>query len=214
MIEIAYIDHYDSFSDNLIDWLVASGLVVKRIFSDDLIAIEALAAKPVPVVLSPGPNSPNDSPASIGLVAAVFGRVPILGVCLGHQIINVAKGGRVMRSSFQGHGVTKAITVKRHYAGLFCKKIRFDVGVYNSLTVTEVNGDCFETVGLDQFGEVQIVRSRPDRALWEAWGLQFHPESFLTEDLWRFQRYWCLLVKGYFQACHDASSTISSMSCS
>lgn len=185
---IAFIDHFDSFSFNVIDWL---GVRVDRIPADDLSAIERLVAKPTPIVLSPGPGSPHDAVASLGLCGALAGKIPILGICLGHQILGVSAGWSVRKSTIQFHGSRIQVTPvanSRSFAGIG----EFYAATYNSLVIappdsSDSDSGWLRATALSHGGDVQAVESRhgPFTA-----GVQFHPESFLSEDLSAFRNRW------------------------
>src|SRR5688572_30515727 len=100
-MRVALIDHYDSFTFNVLDWLAAGTppLDVRYVAGDDAAALAALASAPCPLVLSPGPRAPADAPATLSLLQALLGKVPILGVCLGHQMLAHAAGAAVVRGS-------------------------------------------------------------------------------------------------------------------
>jgi len=175
---ILMIDNYDSFTYNLVQYLGELGQDV-RVFRHDKITVdEAEALKPDHVVISPGPGAPKDAGISMHLILRLFGRVPILGVCLGHQCMGEAFGGRIVRAPRLMHGKTSMI---EHdgcgiYRGL---PNPFEATRYHSLIIEEATiPDCLEiTARTVDMGEIMGVRHR-EHPLTE--GVQFHPESVLT----------------------------------
>ena len=174
---IIVIDNYDSFTWNLVHYLEECGAQTE-VIRNDQISIDALLAKaPDGVVISPGPCTPNEAGISVELVARAPDALPILGVCLGHQSIGQAMGGKVITAQEIRHG--KLSTIRHHNGPLFDGlPERFDVVRYHSLAVRKE--DLPDTLVADAFtedGEIMAVRhiSRP------VFGVQFHPESIKTE---------------------------------
>ena len=171
------IDNYDSFTWNLVQYLAELGQDVRTVRNDaiDLDGIEALA--PDRIVVSPGPCTPAEAGISIGAIARFAGRVPILGVCLGHQAIGQAFGGRVVRAAQVMHG--KVDTIETTGRGVFRDLPRsFDVARYHSLVVErDTLPDCLEVTAWSPDGQVMGLRHRE----LPIEGLQFHPESIASE---------------------------------
>ncbi len=170
------LDNFDSFTWNVADGLAAAGakVDVRRVDAIDLAGIEAAA--PDLLVISPGPGRPEDASLSLSAVRGLAGRIPILGICLGHQCIALAFGGTVTRSPAPVHGKTSAI---RHdgrglFTGLPEKLV---VGRYHSLVVMDVP-DLLEATAWSDDGLVMALRHRSLAVA----GLQFHPDSFLTPE--------------------------------
>ena len=171
------IDNYDSFTYNLAQYLGELGAEVKVLRNDavDVAGIAALA--PERIVISPGPCTPDEAGVSLAAVREFAGRIPMLGVCLGHQAIGQAFGGRVVRARTLMHGKTSPV---RHdgrgvFRGL---PTPFDAGRYHSLAISrEGLPECLEISAQTEDGEIMGVRHR---AL-AVEGVQFHPESVLTE---------------------------------
>ncbi|OFZ90752.1 MAG: anthranilate/aminodeoxychorismate synthase component II [Betaproteobacteria bacterium RBG_16_64_18] len=171
------IDNYDSFTYNLAQYLGELGAEVKVLRNDavDVAGIAALA--PERIVISPGPCTPDEAGVSLAAVREFAGRIPLLGVCLGHQAIGQAFGGRVVRARTLMHGKTSPV---RHdgrgvFRGL---PTPFDAGRYHSLAISrEGLPECLEISAQTEDGEIMGVRHR---AL-AVEGVQFHPESVLTE---------------------------------
>jgi anthranilate synthase component 2 len=171
------IDNYDSFTYNLVQYLGELGeeVVVRRNDEIDLAGVEALA--PEHIVISPGPCTPNEAGISVPLIQAFAGRVPILGVCLGHQAIGQAFGGRIVHARALMHGKTSLIHHKGVgvFAGL---PSPFTATRYHSLVIErESLPDCLEITAWTEDGEIMGVRHRT----LPVEGVQFHPESILTE---------------------------------
>ena len=179
------IDNYDSFTFNLVQYFGELGEEV-RVVRNDAIALDAIEAmKPDRVVLSPGPCSPAEAGICVPLLQRYTGRLPILGVCLGHQAIGAALGGRVVRAGRQMHGKTSVIRTDRR--GVF-KDLpeRFTVIRYHSLTIERATlPDCLEVSAVaeddDEIMGVRHIGPRTDPGFAPLEGVQFHPESILTE---------------------------------
>jgi anthranilate synthase component 2 len=170
------LDNYDSFTYNLVQYLRMLGSEVRVVRNDAVTVDEAVAMQPAGVVVSPGPGTPDRAGISIDLVKALSGRVPILGVCLGHQAIGAAFGGRVIRARRLMHGKTSEITTD----GLsIYKGIRSPLQAmrYHSLVVgPEGFPECLEISARDEEGEIMGLRHREHPTE----GIQFHPESIMT----------------------------------
>ena len=172
------IDNYDSFTYNIVQALgeLGAGIEVRR--NDAISVDEAEAMKPESIVISPGPGTPDDAGVSVDLIKAFRGRVPILGVCLGHQSIVAAYGGVIGRADRVMHGKTSGVyhdgaTV---YAGL---SNPFTATRYHSLIAREEDlPEGLEVASYTSGGEIMGVRSKADRVE----GVQFHPESILTPE--------------------------------
>ncbi|WP_062194472.1 anthranilate synthase component II [Caldimonas taiwanensis] len=176
------IDNYDSFTYNLVQYFGELGQEV-RVFRNDEITLEGIASlKPDHLVLSPGPCSPAEAGICIDAIRHFMGRLPILGVCLGHQSIGAALGGRIVRAKVQMHGKTSTITNdgKGVYTGL---PRQFKVVRYHSLAIErETLPAELEITSTTEDGEIMGVRHialAASRAPLE--GVQFHPESILSE---------------------------------
>ena len=174
---ILVIDNYDSFTYNLVQYLGELGgeIVVRRNDEIDLAGIEALA--PDHILISPGPCTPKEAGISLALIEHFKGKIPILGVCLGHQAIGQAFGGEVVRADHLMHGKTSEIhhTGKGVFAGV---PSPFTATRYHSLIVKrETLPDCLEITAETAEGEIMGLRHRE----YPVEGVQFHPESIMTE---------------------------------
>jgi anthranilate synthase/aminodeoxychorismate synthase-like glutamine amidotransferase len=174
---IVMIDNYDSFTYNLVQYLGELGADV-RVFRNDEVRVEDVeAAAPSHVVISPGPCTPTEAGISLALIDRLAGRVPILGVCLGHQAIGQAFGGKVVRAKQVMHGKTSRI---RHDGkGVFAKIQDPLVATrYHSLVVERASlPSCLEVTAESEDGEIMGLRHRS----LPVEGVQFHPEALLTE---------------------------------
>jgi len=171
------IDNYDSFTYNLVQYLGELGQEVKVVRNDEmtLAQIEALGAERI--VLSPGPCTPNEAGVSLELIKRMAGRVPILGVCLGHQAIGQAFGGRIVHAKTLMHGKVSAIHHggKGVFAGL---PSPYNATRYHSLAIERATCPAqLEITAWTDDGEIMGVRHRS----LPVEGVQFHPESILTE---------------------------------
>ena len=170
------IDNYDSFTYNLVQYLRELGedVVVYRNDKITLAEIEALA--PQRMVISPGPCTPNEAGISVAAIQHFAGKRPILGVCLGHQSIGQAFGGRIVRAERLMHGKTSPVyhDNRELYAGL---PNPFDATRYHSLLVERDSfPECLEITAWTKEEEIMGLRHRT----LPVWGMQFHPESILT----------------------------------
>ncbi len=176
MSRVLLIDNYDSFTYNLVQALASLGAEVLTHRNDAIDVETALALEPTHVVISPGPGRPEEAGVTIEVLSAFLERVPILGVCLGHQALAAALGGTVTRASRLMHGKTSPVYHDNRtlYAGL---PNPFTVGRYHSLIVREEDlpADLHITAYTSE-GEIMGCRHR---AL-PVEGVQFHPESILT----------------------------------
>jgi anthranilate synthase component II len=176
------IDNYDSFTFNLVQYFAELGEDV-RVLRNDEITVQGIAAlKPTKLVLSPGPCSPAEAGVCVPAIQALMGKLPILGVCLGHQSIGAALGGNVVRAAKQMHGKTDVITTDERgvYAGL---PPQFTVIRYHSLVIARGSlPDALDVTATSQDGEIMGVRHRVlASTATPLEGVQFHPESILTE---------------------------------
>ena len=183
-MKLLMIDNYDSFTYNLVQYFGELGAEVE-VHRNDEITLEGLqdrvAAGVDRLVVSPGPCSPAEAGVSVAAVQAFAGQLPILGVCLGHQAIGAAFGGRIIRARQLMHGKVSEITTTREgvFAGL---PEKFSVNRYHSLAIERQS--CPETLALTAWtddGEIMGVRHTGFAHAVRVEGVQFHPESILTE---------------------------------
>ena len=176
-MKLMMIDNYDSFTYNLVQYFAELGAEVE-VFRNDEITVEGIAARAADrLVISPGPCSPAEAGISVAAIRHFAGRVPILGVCLGHQSIGVAFGGRIVRARELMHGKTSVITTTQEgvFAGL---PRQFTVNRYHSLAIERASlPACLKVTAWTDDGEIMGVRHRE----LPVQGVQFHPESILTE---------------------------------
>ena len=176
------IDNYDSFTFNLVQYFGELGQDVKVVRNDEITVAEIAALKPAHLVLSPGPCSPTEAGVCVPAIQALIGTLPILGVCLGHQSIGAALGGKIVRAQQQMHGKASLLSTDQQgvYIGL---PKAFSVIRYHSLVIERETcpGELVITATSED-GEIMGVRHRElaaTRAPLE--GVQFHPESILSE---------------------------------
>jgi anthranilate synthase component 2 len=171
------IDNYDSFTYNLVQYLGELGEDVKVVRNDE-VTLDAIAAMaPARIVISPGPCTPNEAGVSLGAIERFAGKVPILGVCLGHQAIGQAFGGKVVHARELMHGKVSSIhhAGKGVFAGL---PSPYPATRYHSLAIERAScPEALEVTAWTEDGEIMGVRHRS----LEVEGVQFHPESILTE---------------------------------
>jgi anthranilate synthase component II len=180
-IKLLMVDNYDSFTYNIVQYFGELGAEVE-VFRNDEITVEEIAARsPDRLVISPGPCSPNEAGISVPAIRHFMGKLPILGVCLGHQSIGAALGGTIIRAQELMHGKTSVITTAQEgvFAGL---PRQFTVNRYHSLAIERAScpKELTVTAWTDD-GEIMGVRHNglPQAVRME--GVQFHPESILTE---------------------------------
>jgi anthranilate synthase component II len=172
------IDNYDSFTYNLVQYLGALGEEVRVSRNDAVSVDEIVALAPQRIVISPGPCSPTEAGISVDVITRLTGRIPILGVCLGHQCIGAALGGRIVRADRIMHGKTSPILHdgRTIFAGL---SNPFDATRYHSLLIERATmPESLDVTAWTDEGEIMGVRHREH--LLE--GVQFHPESILTVE--------------------------------
>ncbi len=175
MIDV--VDNYDSFTYNLVQYLAEMGARVEVVRNDVLGVDELVAMQPEGVLLSPGPGRPDDAGITLACVERLAGSVPLFGVCLGHQAIAQSYGGEIVRAERLMHGRTSPI--EHEGQGVF-------LGLPSPLTATRYHSlivergsvpEVLEVTAWTAEGEIMGLRHRED----EVEGVQFHPESFLTE---------------------------------
>jgi len=172
---ILLIDNYDSFVHNLGRYCGRLGRE-RTVMRNDAVTLDDIAAmKPEAVILSPGPRTPKEAGICLPLIKEFHARIPILGVCLGHQCIGEAFGGRTVRASRPAHG--KASIIENDGGGLFAGlPPRFEGGRYHSLAVALPAGTPLKITARTEDGAIMAVQHER----YPVYGLQFHPESVLT----------------------------------
>ncbi len=171
------IDNYDSFTYNLVQYFAELGAEVEVHRNDEITIEEIAKANPQHIVISPGPCTPNEAGISVAAIRQFAGRIPILGVCLGHQSIGQAFGGRIVHAKQLMHGKTSLIHHLNNsvFTGL---PNPFLATRYHSLVIEKESlPDCLEITAWTDDGEIMGVRHKT----MNVHGVQFHPESILTE---------------------------------
>ncbi len=180
-MRLLMIDNYDSFTYNIVQYFGELGAEVE-VFRNDEITVDAIAARaPDRLVVSPGPCSPAEAGISVAAIRHFMGKLPILGVCLGHQSIGAALGGTIVRAKELMHGKTSVITTTQQgvFAGL---PDHFTVNRYHSLAIERSScPDALEITAWTEDGEIMGVRHKELPHAVRLEGVQFHPESILTE---------------------------------
>jgi anthranilate synthase component 2 len=180
-IKLLMVDNYDSFTYNIVQYFGELGADVE-VFRNDEITLDGIAARmPDRLVISPGPCSPKEAGISVAAIQHFMGRLPILGVCLGHQSIGAALGGNIIRAQELMHGKTSVISTTQEgvFAGLPDK---FTVNRYHSLAIERAT--CPKELTITAWtddGEIMGVRHNGLGHDVRMEGVQFHPESILTE---------------------------------
>jgi anthranilate synthase/aminodeoxychorismate synthase-like glutamine amidotransferase len=179
-------DNYDSFTYNLVQYIEALGVETRVFLNDKADCATILHQNPSGILLSPGPGTPDDAGITLEVIAQLAGRIPILGVCLGHQSIGQAFGGKVIRAERLMHGKTSLVRHdgKTIFSGM---PQPFQATRYHSLIVDASQlPDCLEVSADTDAQEIMGLRHRS----LPIEGVQFHPESFLTQDGLRLVRNW------------------------
>ncbi len=171
------VDNYDSFTYNLVQYFGELGAEVQVVRNDEASVAQVLAMRPAQVVISPGPCSPAEAGISVDAIRTFAGKVPLLGVCLGHQAIGAAFGGKVVHAATLMHGKTSPI--EHAGAGVFAGlPSPFTATRYHSLAIERASlPECLEVTAWTADGEIMGVRHRSLAVE----GVQFHPESILSE---------------------------------
>lgn len=171
------IDNYDSFTYNLVQYFGELGAKMKIVRNDEITLAEIEKMKPDQIVISPGPGRPEEAGISVDVIKKFAGKYPILGVCLGHQAIGYAYGGKIIRAKNLMHGKTSQI---KHDNREIFKDLQnpFEATRYHSLVIDEKTlPDCLEVTARSEDGEIMGIRHKT----YALWGVQFHPESILTK---------------------------------
>ena len=180
-MKLLMVDNYDSFTYNIVQYFGELGAEVE-VFRNDEIDIAGIASRnPDRLVISPGPCSPMEAGISVAAIQHFMGRLPILGVCLGHQSIGAALGGRIVRAKELMHGKTSVITTTQQ--GVFAHlPEQFTVNRYHSLAIERASCPVdLEITAWTDDGEIMGVRHKGLADAVRMEGVQFHPESVLTE---------------------------------
>jgi anthranilate synthase component 2 len=171
------IDNYDSFTYNLVQYFGELGEDVRTVRNDETTLEEIEAMRPDRICISPGPCTPHEAGVSVPLLQQFGGKLPILGVCLGHQAIGAAFGGKVVRARQVMHGKTDLL----HHTGVGVFKglpNPYTITRYHSLAIERASlPDCLEVTAWTEDNEIMGVRHKK----FDIEGVQFHPESILTE---------------------------------
>ncbi len=170
------LDNYDSFTFNLVHYIMQTGADVTVFRNDKITLAELEALNPGSLVISPGPGRPQDAGISMNAIKRFSGKIPILGVCLGHQAIAASFGGTIVHAKSIMHGKTSLVTGDEKHIFKGIKK-PFQAMRYHSLAVASADlPDCFEVTAKTEDGEIMGIRhvGHPTQ------GVQFHPESIMT----------------------------------
>lgn len=173
---ILMIDNYDSFTYNIYQYFLELGADIKVVRNDALTLADAIAMNPSALVISPGPGRPEDAGISEQAILHFAGKIPVLGVCLGHQAIGECYGGKIVGAKRLMHGKTSEVTADGK--GLFAGISRpFAAMRYHSLVIEKASmPDCLEITATSDDGEIMGVRHKT----LQVEGIQFHPESIMT----------------------------------
>ncbi len=183
-MRIAFIDHYDSFSFNVLAWLRKAStttLDIKRVTCDDEAGLARLKNEPIPLVISPGPGKPTDYPLTLRLLDQLIPKVPILGICLGHQMLGVRAGGKIVRAEDPWHGTQEKVTIASNSWFTEGLPSEFLAITYNSLVVDlgSTNNNDWQPLAFDTKKQLMMLSHRELPLA----SVQFHPESFGSPHL-------------------------------
>lgn len=172
------IDNFDSFTYNLVQYFGQLGVDQQVFRNNEITPQEALNLQPQRVLISPGPCSPNEAGVSLDMIETFAGKVPLLGVCLGHQSIGQHFGGKIVRADRLMHGKTSPI--QHNNTDIFAGMPQgFAATRYHSLIVERASlPDCLEITAASDTGEIMGMRHKT----LPIWGVQFHPESYATSN--------------------------------
>lgn len=181
-MKVVMIDNYDSFTYNLVQYFGELGADVTVVRNDQVTVDDIIALEPDKIVISPGPCTPKEAGVSVDAISKFAGRIPILGVCLGHQSIGYAFGGNIIHAKSIMHGKTSQ--VYHHNSGIFQGLSNpFTATRYHSLVIEQATlPDCLEITAWtqDEVGNIDEIMGVRHLTL-DIEGVQFHPESILTE---------------------------------
>ena len=179
---ILMIDNYDSFTYNIVQYLGEIGAEIEVHRNDEITLAEIEALAPDKIVISPGPCTPNEAGISLAVIEKFAGKIPLLGICLGHQGIGQAFGGNIVRAGKVMHGKVSAMHHKK--TGVFCNLTNpFNATRYHSLVIDKNTlPDCLEITAWTEteHGEIEEIMGVRHKTL-DVEGVQFHPESILSE---------------------------------
>lgn len=176
---ILMIDNYDSFTYNLYQYIGEIYPDIEVYRNDEITIPEIKSLVPEAIVISPGPGYPKDAGISVEAVRYFTGRIPMLGVCLGHQSISEAFGGKIVRAAELMHGKSSTADIDNSSEIFRNLPDKITVGRYHSLIVDESSlPECLKITARDSVGQIMALKHKR----YPTYGLQFHPESILTED--------------------------------
>lgn len=188
---ILMIDNYDSFTYNLVRYFEQLGEEIKVVSNDSITIDEIVELNPKAIVLSPGPKRPEDAKICLDIVENLSGKFPILGICLGHQVIAIKSGMEVICGEYPIHGVVSEITHNSNDKLLFNIPNTFKATRYHSLVACGESSE-IEVLASANSGEIMIIK----RCDSNTYGIQYHPESFLTE-------YGYQILKNFISICEE-----------
>ncbi len=190
-MKILLLDNYDSFTYNLYDYLLQTGVECRVLRNDALSLAEFQQIDFQAIVFSPGPKRPADAGLMPALIERLYARVPMLGICLGHQAIGEFFGAKLVKAKIPMHGKTTEIRHNGHsiFAGI---PERFTVMRYHSLLLESLDGTPLDCIAQTDDGEIMALAHRTLPLT----GVQFHPESILTEHGLKMLRNWVRTVCG------------------
>jgi anthranilate/para-aminobenzoate synthase component II len=200
---INFICHRDSFSNNVLDWIsLNSTKPIKVIDCHNTLEIDYIIDNPSPTILSPGPHNPEFYPKTIELCESLLMNVPLLGICLGHQVIGSVAGLKLQSAKQAQHGQKRSIDVHWKQGILKNSPHQLTMGCYNSLSlVNNDNSDVldknWQISASNVFGEVEVIENWQNKKA-PTIGFQFHPESFLSHDNQWLQSNWQNIINHFY----------------
>jgi anthranilate synthase/aminodeoxychorismate synthase-like glutamine amidotransferase len=196
-MQVAFLDHYDSFSFNLIDWLFSDRDVeLVYIPFDDKESVQGFLRNPMPLVVSPGPTRPEVLPETLSVMRLCLGKIPLFGICLGHQCLGHLLGGKIVRAQQPFHGSLQKVHVKGKNRLIPGVTQSFHAAHYNSLVVARESIPENLVWAVNDLDEVEGLVWTD--GLWPAVSVQYHPESFLSENQDPLKSLWVSWVKAFY----------------
>lgn len=198
-MKVCYLDHYDSFSFNLIDCLFSDrGVELLYLGLEELMEKGDSWFSNMPLVISPGPHRPETLPSTVSCIRRHLGRVPILGVCLGHQCLGYAVGGRISHGKNPFHGSRQKINVLQDFDSRVPLPSSFMAAQYNSLVIDRASMPREFVWATNEDDEVAGIMLK-NWGQFPALGIQFHPESFLSEEKEALTAIWIHMVRDFYE---------------